>query len=177
MRLPHRMKMLSGGGWRSTRSKGWVVAPPPDTSQGQAPRVPIRVLIDTNVILDWLLDRKPWADAAQPLWDARDAGDVITYLPASVVTDIFYVIRRQANIPTAFAAIDRVFAAFGLFAVDGPLLQQARALPGSDFEDNVQIACAITAKLDLIVTRNPADFRFSPIPVIDPSQSSAYLKP
>ena len=140
-----------------------------------ARRKRVRALIDTNVVLDWLLDRKPWSDAAQPLWNARDAGDVIAYLPASVVTDIFYVIRRQADIPTAFAAVDRVFGAFGLFAVDGPLLQQARSLPGNDFEDNVQIACATGAQMDLIITRNPSDFRFSPIPVIEPAQIAGYL--
>lgn len=146
---------------------------PPDPSQ--APSELVRALIDTNVVLDWLLDRKPWSDAAQPLWAARDAGDVVAYLPASVVTDIFYIIRRQADIPTAFTAVDRVFAAFGLFAIDGSLLQQARALPGNDFEDNVQIACAVIAQLDVIITRNPADFRFSLVPIIDPSQISAYL--
>jgi predicted nucleic acid-binding protein len=135
----------------------------------------VRALIDTNVVLDLLLDRKPWSDAAQPLWDARDAGRVVAYLPASVLTDIFYIIRRQADIPTAFAAVDQVFAAFGLFAVDGPLLQQARALEGSDFEDNVQIACAINAGLDLIVTRNPTDFRHSLVHVIEPPQIAAYL--
>ena len=57
----------------------------------------IRALVDTNVVLDWLLDRKPWSDAAQPLWDARDAGRVVAYLPASVLTDIFYIIRRQED--------------------------------------------------------------------------------
>jgi len=118
----------------------------------------VRALVDTNVVLDWLLDRKPWSDAAQPLWDARDAGAVVAYLPASVVTDIFYIVRRQADLPTAFAAVDRVLAAFGLFAVDGALLQQARARPGNDFEDIVQIACATNAHLDLIITRTPRTF-------------------
>lgn len=138
---------------------------------------PVRVLIDTNVVLDWLLDRKPWSDEAQPLWNARDAGLAVAYLPASVLTDIFYIIRRQAGIPSAFVAVDRVLAAFGLFAVDAPLLQQARALPGNDFEDNVQIACATNARLDLIVTRNPTDFHSSPIPVIEPPRIIAYLPP
>lgn len=136
---------------------------------------PARVLVDTNVVLDWLLDRKPWSDQAQPLWDARDAGQVVAYLPASVLTDIFYIIRRQAGIPAAFTAVDRLFDSFGLFAVDAPLLQQARALPGNDFEDNVQIACAMNAQLDLIITRNPADFRLSSVPVIEPPDIGTHL--
>ena len=47
----------------------------PTASTGEmAERRLVRALIDTNVALDWVLDRKPWADSAQPLWDARDAG-------------------------------------------------------------------------------------------------------
>lgn len=92
-----------------------------------------------------------------------------------MLTDIFYIIRRQAGIPAAFTAVDRLFYSFGLFAVDAPLLQQARALPGNDFEDNVQIACAMNAQLDLIITRNPADFRLSSVPVIEPHDIGLHL--
>jgi predicted nucleic acid-binding protein len=99
----------------------------------------VRALVDTNVALDWLFDRKPWSDEAQPLWNARDAGRVVAYLPASVLTDIFYIARRHAGIDAAFTAIDRVLAAFGLLHVDGALMRQARALPGNDFEDSVQM--------------------------------------
>lgn len=133
------------------------------------------MLADTNVVLDWLLDRQPWVATAKPLWDARDAGHLVAYLPASVLTDIFYIVRRQADIPTAFVAVDRVFTAFGLLAVDAALLHQARALPGTDFEDNVQIACAINAQLDVIVTRDPAGFHASPVPAIEPTQIATYL--
>jgi hypothetical protein len=131
------------------------------------------------VALDWLLDRKPWADAAQPLWDARDAGHVVAYLPASVLTDSFYIVRRQTDIPTAFAAVDRAFAAFGLVAVDAPLLQQARALPGADFEDNVQIACAMNAQ-DVRPTRPdryPEPRRFSPFPSAGHRATRVYRVP
>lgn len=156
------MRISSAGEWENMASSS--------TSSS----APVRALIDTNVALDWLLDRKPWSDEAKPLWDARGAGRVVCYLPASVLTDIFYIVRRHANIPTAFSALDRTFIAFGLFVVDAPLLLQARALPGNDFEDNVQIACAVNAALDLIVTRNPIDFRHSPVRVIEPPQIISY---
>ena len=145
------------------------------TSSSSAARIPVRPLIDTNVVLDWLLDRKPWADEAKPLWDARDAGLIVCYLPASVLTDIFYIVRRSAGISGAFSALDRVFGAFGLFAVDAPLLQQARALPGNDFEDNVQIAWAVNASLDVIITRDPTGFRHAPVAVIEPPQITTYI--
>ena len=135
----------------------------------------LRVLEDTNVILDWLFERKPWMDEAQPLWDARSAGDVIMYVPASTLTDIFYIGRKLTNIPQAFGGIDRVFAAFNIIPVNAQLLRNARTLPGNDFEDNVQIACAQAANLDLIVTRNTDDFAHAPIPAIEPPAITNYL--
>lgn len=70
------------------------------------PRV-LRVMLDTNVALDWLLDRTPWADEALPIWQARDSGRLMTYIPASVLTDIFYIARRQVGTVAALAGVDR----------------------------------------------------------------------
>jgi predicted nucleic acid-binding protein len=55
------------------------------------------------------------------------------------------------------------------------VLEIATTLPGSDFEDNLQIACAVEAKLDAIVTRNPKDFADSPVPVLTPTELLALL--
>src|SRR5690348_14634904 len=100
------------------------------TASGESGRPAVRVLLDTNVVLDWLLDGAPWANAAQPLWDARDAGRVVGHLPASVLTDIFYIARRQIGIPGANAAVDLYLDAFDVLPLDKSLLQQARTLPG-----------------------------------------------
>jgi predicted nucleic acid-binding protein len=131
--------------------------------------------LDTNVVLDWLLDRHPWSDEAQLLWDARDAGRLVAYLPASVLTDIFYIARRQIGIAGANDAVDRCLAAFEVLAVDKSLLLIARSLPGNDFEDNVQIVCARDAGLDLIVTRNTPDFVDAGMPVIEPPEVTHHL--
>lgn len=135
----------------------------------------MRVLLDTNVVLDWLLDRKPWSDEAQPLWDARDADQVAGYLTASALTDVFYIARRQIGITGALGAVDRCLVAFEILAVDKALLLQARALPGNDFEDNVQIVCAQVSGLDLIVTRNTPDFVQASVPAIEPPTIVRYL--
>ena len=58
---------------------------------------PLRVLVDTNVVLDQLLQREPWYADAQPFWQARDTGRLVAYLPASTITDIFYIGRRHAG--------------------------------------------------------------------------------
>lgn len=136
---------------------------------------PLRVLVDTNVALDLLLQRAPWYTAAQPFWQARDAGRLIAYLSASTLTDISYIGRRHAGPAQARQAVERCLREFGLIPVSRAVLEAALALGGPDFEDDVQIACAQLAGLDLIVTRDAAGFRHSSLPAIDPADIVGYL--
>lgn len=99
-------------------------------------------LVDTNVSLDLLLEREPWLSQARPLWDARDAGNLFVFLPASVLTDIFYICRKQVGFNRAKQAVQACMQGFAIIAVDRSIVAAALALPGDDFEDNVQIACA-----------------------------------
>ena len=64
---------------------------------------------------------------------------------------------------------------FAILAVDGPLLQQADALPGTDFEDNLQLAAAAAIPLDAIVTRDPSGFAGSLVSVLTPADLLALL--
>ncbi len=143
----------------------------------EQPARPLRVLVDTNVVLDQLLQREPWYSSAQPFWQARDAGRLIAYLPASAVTDIFYIGRRHAGLVLARQAVERCLREFGLLAIDRVVLEAALLLAGSDIEDNVQIACAQLTSMDLIATRDPAGFRHSSIPAVGPTSVVSFLKP
>lgn len=134
----------------------------------------LRVLLDTNVVLDWLFDRNPWSDDALPLWQARDTGRLVTYIAASILTDIFYIARRQIGNTAALAGVDQSLA-LEVAPVDKATLLRARELPGSDFEDNVVIACAEAERLDFIITRNIDDFRHSFIRAIEPLALPPYL--
>lgn len=125
-------------------------------------------------MLDWLLDRKPWSDGALPLWQARDSGQLITYNSAPALTDIFYLARRQVGDVAALAAVDQSLA-LEVVPVDKETLLRARSLPGTDFEDNVGMACAEAERLDFIVTRNTQDFQHSPVAAIEPLALPKYL--
>jgi predicted nucleic acid-binding protein len=128
----------------------------------------MRVLLDTNIVLDWLLDRKPWSDEAAPFWLACVAGSYTPYIPASVTTDIYYIIRRLVNSDAALEAVRQVLTALWILPVDEETIVYALNLPVGDFEDNVAIACAQRWHLDLIITRDVRDFRHSPIPITKP---------
>lgn len=137
----------------------------------------MRVLLDTNVVLDVLLKRDPWQADASALWQAVDNGALTAYLTASSLTDIFHVARRLTDIARARQAVQVCLDAFNIGTVDRSTLERAQALSGSDFEDNVQIACAELNRLDAIVTRIPSDFEGSPIAIWSPAECLRRLQP
>ena len=118
----------------------------------------MRVLFDTNILLDVLLNRDPWVNQASAIWRASDEGEITGYIVACAVADIFYIARRLVTLETARAAVRICLDAFEVCPVGQQVLEQAETLSGSDFEDNVQIACADIAGLDAIVTRDKKAF-------------------
>lgn len=137
----------------------------------------MRVLFDTSVVLDVLLNRLPWVQEARVLWQAHDEGQVTGYITATTITNIFYIARRHTDISHAFQAVDLCLQTFEVCSVDLQTLNVARKLSGNDFEDNLQIACAWLAQLDAIVTRDPNGFSSSPLPVYTAAQFRQQLKP
>ena len=95
-------------------------------------------------------------------------------LTASVTTlciaNVFYVGRRLTNIKKARQSVQACLTAFEVLPVDRLVLESALQLPGSDFEDNIQIAAAIVAQIAGIVTRDPGGFSASPIAVYSPGE-------
>jgi predicted nucleic acid-binding protein len=145
-------------------------------SDSQGAKPPLHVLIDTNVALDMLLRREPWLSEAHELLDAHAEGKVIGYIPASTVTDIFYISRRLVGALKALEAVDLCLQAFELISVDRAVIDAARQLEGADFEDNVQIACAAGANLDFIVTRDVAGFAHAPMPALSPKDFAGHVR-
>lgn len=135
----------------------------------------MRVLLDTNIVLDVLLDRAPFVVDSSAIWEACDAGRLTGCIPASALTDIFYIARRAEDVATARVAVGLCLAAFEVLPVDRPTVEAATTLPGADFEDNLQIACAVSAGVDAIVTRNSGDFAAAPMPVLTPAALLARL--
>lgn len=136
----------------------------------------MKLLFDTNIVLDVLLYRQPWVQDAQALWKANDQGIAVGYLTATTLTDIFYVARRIKNLGDAHKAIGVCLNAFEICPVTRQTLELAHSLKGNDFEDNLQIACTQLVGLDGIVTRNPSDFESSSIPVFTTAKALSQLE-
>ncbi len=135
----------------------------------------MKLLFDTNVVLDVLLNREPWVATAKELWRANDTGRISGFLTATTLTDIHYIARKAKGLASAREAVQLCLAAFEICSVERSDLEQAVALPGNDFEDNLQISVAFQDDLDAIVTRNPADYRDSLVPVLTPEEAWGQL--
>lgn len=127
----------------------------------------MRVLIDTNIALDFLLEREQFFHDAELLFDAIDSGQVIGYVTATTLTDIFYIARRHTRrIEQARQAITEILSVMEICPVSRVVLESALGLSLVDFEDAVQVACAVAQGLDAIVTRDTQDFSTSPVTVL-----------
>jgi predicted nucleic acid-binding protein len=135
----------------------------------------MHILLDTNIILDVLLKREPWLDDSAAIWQASDDGAVKVWITASVLTDVFYVVRRHADLATARRAMQICLDAFQIAGIDRGTLEHANVLKGTDFEDNVLIACADRAGVGAIVTRDPTGLKQSKVKVLSPQQCLALL--
>jgi len=130
----------------------------------------MEVLLDTNVILDVLLNREPWVKSASIIWRAIDEKLVTGYIAACTLADIAYIARRLKDQTTAHVALDLCLQTFEICPVDRLTLDEAMQLPGKDFEDNIQIVCAIFAGVSAIVTRDNAGFQATTIPALSPDE-------
>ncbi|WP_414526369.1 type II toxin-antitoxin system VapC family toxin [Nodularia chucula] len=126
----------------------------------------MRVFIDTNVVLDFLLEREPFVEDAVKLFAKIDAGEITGFIAATTITNIYYIIRKAAGVKVAEDAISQILSDLHICAVDKNVLEQAISLNFKDFEDAVQYACAMISTVDVIVTRDVSGFVGSEIPVM-----------
>jgi predicted nucleic acid-binding protein len=130
----------------------------------------MRVLIDTNVVLDFLQEREPFVEDAARLFEKIDAGEVEGFIAATTITNIYYIVRKAAGAIVALDAIAQILTDLHICSVDRGILEQAITLNFQDFEDAVQCACGIAHGVDAIVTRDVSGFVSAPIAVMSPGE-------
>jgi len=135
----------------------------------------MRVLLDTNIVLDVLLARIPWQREADAIFLAAREHRFSAAVTALSIANVFYVGRRHAGLERAKQAVRACLDALEVLAVDRITLEAAIRFTGSDLEDNIQIAAAIEAGVDAIVTRDPGGFAASPLAILTPEQLLASL--
>lgn len=128
------------------------------------------LLIDTNVVLDYLLEREPYFKDANSILALCRTDEIKGYLAFHSVSSIWYTLRKHSEIERRYALLEvavllEVAAAPHEAVVDAILNEDF-----ADFEDCLQEKCAIDVEADYIVTGNVKDFKTSTIPAVTPAQ-------
>lgn len=130
----------------------------------------MRVLVDTNVVLDVLLARKPFAQAAAGVFALIEESRIEGFLCATTVTTVDYLLGQALAHDKARAALQRLLDLFDIAPVNRPVLEQALRSDVPDFEDAVLEQSARLVSAEVIVTRNLPDFEKSAIKAFDPPE-------
>jgi len=129
----------------------------------------MRVVIDTNVILDVLQRRKGFFDESYAVLKLAAEDNVEALTPAGSIADAYYIIRKSLKDPSAardaIAALLQLVSACDTTASD---ISAALTLAVADFEDAILASTAKHEKAEYIITRDEQDFRNSPVPAISP---------
>ena len=131
----------------------------------------MRLLIDTNVILDYLLSREGFHEQAKELFDLVKFKKDFEFVSSSAVTDIFYHLNRALR--DSFEAQDQIRELIQVLSALNVTEQDIRTaldMRWKDFEDAVQYAVALANHVDAIITRNVKDFERTDIPVLTPGE-------
>jgi predicted nucleic acid-binding protein len=131
----------------------------------------MKVLIDTNTILDVLQCRTPFCTDALRIFEMAEAGIFHGFISASAITDIHYILCKA--IKDSYETQKRLrqlLMIFSLAAVTESEITAALDYQWKDFEDAVQYAAAVSMSMDCIVTRNTADYQDTNIPALMPSE-------
>jgi predicted nucleic acid-binding protein len=130
----------------------------------------MKVLVDTNVALDILLNRSAFYSNSMAVFVLAEHKIITGHISASAVTDIFYIAQKQLGKNAAQEAIKRLLQVFLPATVTGNNIYQALDLAWDDFEDSVQFIVGEALSADFIVTRNPQDFASGSISAVTPEQ-------
>lgn len=116
-----------------------------------------KVLFDTNILMDSLTNRQPFADATNLLVNMAENGEIQGVLCATTINTLYYLIKKYVDKATADEKIGVMLKIFDIVPVDKNILQNTQRMKAKDFEDAVIMASTEQYQrkgVDAIITRN-----------------------
>lgn len=130
----------------------------------------MKILIDTNVILDVLCGRPEFVDDSLKVFKYCEANKIIGCISALSIPNIVYIMRKELDNEKIKDILNTLTSLFTIVDLrEGDLIKGAD-LNFSDYEDALQSISASRVKANYIVTRNIKDFKNSSVPAIGPSE-------
>lgn len=118
----------------------------------------MKVFVDTNVLLDVVLDRKPHVEYARLLLEAGWKGQFSLFTSSVSLLNMHYIVQANSGKAAGLNAVIHLKEIFSILNVDQKMIDQAVSCDPTDFEDAVQIFSAKSANCDVIITRDRKGF-------------------
>ncbi|MEM8893907.1 MAG: PIN domain-containing protein [Bacteroidota bacterium] len=136
-----------------------------------------KLFVDSDVIIDFLIDREPHTTISNELFELADTGEIMLFTSSLSINNIHYIARKIIGESKTREVIGELMAFIDILSVEKQHLQYALLSEFKDFEDAIQHEVALSNKeVKAIITRNTKDYRKSKIAVLEPRAILELLK-
>ena len=133
-----------------------------------------RVLIDTDVILDFFFDRKPFSDNAAKVLSLCESREIKGFITSVIISNVYYLLKQTSTHEKVIEKLKQLITITEVLTTDKEVILKALNSNFNDFEDALQnYSAELNGLIDLIITRNVKDFKNSSLGVMTPDN---YLK-
>ncbi len=126
----------------------------------------VKLLIDTNIIVDLLSKRKNFYQEAQELFTLADEQEIQLYISSLTFANTHYLLSKELNSNEARKVLIKFKLLVSILPLDDKILELSLSSDFNDFEDAIQYYTALENKINTIITRNKKDFKTSKLPVL-----------
>jgi predicted nucleic acid-binding protein len=130
----------------------------------------VRVLVDTNVLLDVLAKRVPFLASSAAVWALAETNQIEAVVCALTFSNLYYIARKSNGHGPAMDAVRAVARDFRIAPVDDQIIAQAVGSTMPDFEDAIQLFSGIRAGVSHIITRDSQGFSSGSLPTLSPAE-------
>ena len=128
-----------------------------------------KILIDTDVILDFFFDRKPHSDYSTIILDLCARKQLTGFITPVIISNTYYLLRRTAKHEKVIEKIKQLMTVIQVLQMDRLVIEKALNSEFKDFEDALQNFSVVNyGQIDIIITRNVKDYKKSEIGVLTP---------
>jgi predicted nucleic acid-binding protein len=133
-----------------------------------------RILIDTDVILDFFFDRKPFSDSAAKVLSLCESGEIKGFITSVIISNVYYLLRQTSTHEKVIEKLKQLASITEVLTTNKDVVIKSLNSNFKDFEDALQnYSAELNGQIDLIVTRNFKDYKNSSLGVMTPEN---YLK-
>jgi predicted nucleic acid-binding protein len=135
------------------------------------------IFLDTNILIDFFADRKPYSDEAAKLFNFSFKKKINIYISAVSYNNIYYILRQSFSHQETIKMLTELNEWTDIIDVSKDVINKALKSEFRDFEDAIQYNCAKSInKIDFIVTRDTKDFKTSTLPILTPKEALTLIE-